>query len=252
MESAARPPTLMIVTAHPDDESFLMAGTCARYAELGVRTILVCATLGEAGRCGDPPVCRKEELGSVRHRELLTACQVIGIDRVELLGYRDGDLAGVPDAEGQERIRRTLEQYRPESVVTFPPGGLSGHPDHKAVQRWTEGAVNEVARSGGEAPRLYYATTPHYFDLMGEPVHHPADATANVRIPVRPWLPRKVAALRCHRSQNLSTGPFLQMLEGPGPTASLLADWEYFLQVRPAPASGEPMADELIRTKVRR
>ncbi|MFZ5816240.1 MAG: PIG-L deacetylase family protein, partial [Bacillota bacterium] len=82
MVSDERHPTLLAVTAHPDDESFLLAGTCARYAESGVRVVLVCATLGEVGRCGNPPVCRPEELGSVRLGELMAACREIGIETV--------------------------------------------------------------------------------------------------------------------------------------------------------------------------
>ena len=67
------PHGLLLITAHPDDESFFGAGTSARYTEAGVRVALVCAMLGQAGKAGDPPVAAPDELPRVRDRELREA-----------------------------------------------------------------------------------------------------------------------------------------------------------------------------------
>ena len=68
--------TLLFCFAHPDDESFCGAGTAMRYAAAGARIVLVTATLGQRGKCGDPPVCRPEEIEATRERELREAARI--------------------------------------------------------------------------------------------------------------------------------------------------------------------------------
>lgn len=89
-----RPPTLLAVFAHPDDESFRPGGTLALLARRGVAVHLLTATHGEAGACGDPPRCRPEEMPAVRERELRGA------------GYRataHPGLSGWPSERGRPR-----------------------------------------------------------------------------------------------------------------------------------------------------
>ena len=103
--------TLLFCFAHPDDESFCGAGTAMRYAAAGARIVLVTATLGQRGKCGDPPVCRPEEIEATRERELREAARVIGFDALPeaLQAVQDGTLAA------------TVEQ--------FPGGQTSGAMD---------------------------------------------------------------------------------------------------------------------------
>lgn len=244
--------TLMLVFAHPDDESFGPGGTAARCADAGVRVVLVCATLGEAGKVGHPPVCRPEELPAVRRQELLAAARVLGIAEVELLGYPDRGCAEVPAGQAVERLLGLLLRHRPEVVVTFPPGGISGHPDHLAVRAWTEAAVREAAAQGLSA-RLYYYTVPALPQLTGEQPRHPLDACYHVRIDVRPWLPRKLAAIRCHRTQHLSAERIL----GRWRAGSEDSPWgfEHFFQAWP-PAGpdadrGGPVRDDVFDPPLR-
>ena len=96
--------TLLFVFAHPDDESFLMAGVAGKYRLQGVRLVLVTATDGAAGKRGDPPVCTQDELAAVRAEELRAAATILGIHHVESLGYRDKELATAP----HQRIREQL------------------------------------------------------------------------------------------------------------------------------------------------
>lgn len=243
----SRNTTLLFSYAHPDDESFGPGGTIARYADAGVRVILVCATLGEAGKAGDPPICTPEELPEVRRQELMAAAKVLGIARVELLGYRDKELERVSFAEGVERLVSLLKRYSPDSVVTFPPGGISGHPDHLVIQRWTLAAVQRYQREGAPV-RLFYHTAPEFFRLFNMQPHHELDRRYNVRIEITRWLDRKIQALRCHRSQHLSADRLISALESVRERGLSEPVWEHYLHIDPR--TGEeappPFANELV------
>jgi LmbE family N-acetylglucosaminyl deacetylase len=78
----------LVILAHPDDESFAVGGTLAKYAQQGVMVVLLCATSGEAG-IKDKPF---EQAVKIREQELKQAAGHLGIE-VHFLGYRDGKLA---------------------------------------------------------------------------------------------------------------------------------------------------------------
>ena len=168
--------TLLAVLAHPDDESFGIGGTLARYAAEGVRVALACATMGEAGEINDPSLGTQEQLAEIRERELRCACDVLGVSELHLLGYRDSGMAGSPDnddprslvqAEPTEvvgKIVRVMRQVRPQVVVTFEEGGGYGHPDHIAVHRHTVAAFH----AAGDPSRY-----PEHLVIMGLEPHRP-------------------------------------------------------------------------------
>lgn len=136
---------LLLILAHPDDESFLAAGVAAQLAAEGMRAGLVCATRGEAGALGDPPVATRTTVGAVREGELRAACDILGIDLVALLDYRDRELGDAdPDAIRQTLVR-LLRAECPRVVATFDPHGLTAHPDHVAVSRFALDAVTAAA-----------------------------------------------------------------------------------------------------------
>jgi N-acetyl-1-D-myo-inositol-2-amino-2-deoxy-alpha-D-glucopyranoside deacetylase len=180
--------TLMAVFAHPDDESFGIGGTLARYgADLEVRVVLVCATLGEAGEISDPKLATPERLGEVRERELRCACQALGLDDLYLLGYRDSGMAGTADnldpralamadfdgAVG--KIVALIRRERPDVVVTFDETGGYGHPDHIAIHYLAKAAFEAAADPAKyreqledgltpcQAKKLYFTAIPHRF-----------------------------------------------------------------------------------------
>ncbi len=124
---------LLVILAHPDDESFPMGGTLARYAADGVPVTLLCATRGEAGIPGLPP----EMAGQVRQRELLAAAGTLGITEVRFLGYRDGQLAQADQESVVARLAAVMREIRPTAVITFGPDGITGHPDHIAIHQMT-------------------------------------------------------------------------------------------------------------------
>jgi LmbE family N-acetylglucosaminyl deacetylase len=182
--------TLMAVFAHPDDESFGMGGTLARYgADPGVRVVLVCATRGEAGEISDPGLATPERLGEVREQELRCACQILKVDELHFLDYRDSGMAGTPGNQHPQalamavseevvgKIVALIRRERPDVVVTHDETGGYGHPDHVAAHRHTKAAytaAGDPARypvpAGLEAglepyrPRkLYYTAIPRRF-----------------------------------------------------------------------------------------
>jgi LmbE family N-acetylglucosaminyl deacetylase len=154
------------VFAHPDDETFAVAGTIVHYAARG-RCVLFCATDGDAGRSSGVPVSSREELGQLRRHELLTAARLIGFETTELGGYPDGALARADGDELVTRIVEFLRAHRPRIVLTFgPEGGPNTHVDHRAISRAATAAFF-LAGVSTYAPaslpvhrpeRLYYQT----------------------------------------------------------------------------------------------
>jgi LmbE family N-acetylglucosaminyl deacetylase len=137
---------LMCVLAHPDDESLGMGGTLAKYAKEGINTYLVTATRGERGWVGaeaDNP--GPEALGRRRAAELAAAAEILGLEAVILLDYRDGELAQAAPAGVISKLVTHLRQIRPHVVVTFDPYGGYGHPDHVAISQLTTAAVVAAA-----------------------------------------------------------------------------------------------------------
>ena len=134
----AQPDALIAaVFAHPDDESFSVAGTILHYVPRG-RCVLFCATDGDAGKSPDVPVSSREELGQLRRHELLTASRLLGIETTEFGGYPDGALGRVDGDELITRVVEFLRAHRPRIVVTFgPEGGPNTHVDHRAISRAT-------------------------------------------------------------------------------------------------------------------
>ena len=116
---------LMAILAHPDDESLGFGGILAKSAAEDVETFLVTATRGERGWTGEereyPGI---EALGQIREGELRAAAQVLGIRKVELLGYLDGELDQAHPSEVVDKIVEHLRRVQPHVVVTFGPEGI--------------------------------------------------------------------------------------------------------------------------------
>src|SRR5205814_3612027 len=162
---------LLFVLAHPDDETFLAAGTMAKYAQAGVDVNVLCATKGERGNTGD--LCSIDDLAVQRESEFREAGRVLGIAGVEFLGYVDQQLAAAPPDEIRRKIVQSIRRARPEIVVTFDPNGGNLHTDHVAISRFAADAVAAATDSrwypdAGEAHsvrRILWTTPLHVFDL---------------------------------------------------------------------------------------
>lgn len=137
---------LMCVLAHPDDESLGMGGALAKYANEGIHTYLITATRGERGWFGaEADYPGPEALGHLRAAELAAAAQILGLQEVILLDYRDGELAQAEPAQAVSKLVMHLRKVRPHVAVTFDPNGGYGHPDHIAISQLTTAAVVAAA-----------------------------------------------------------------------------------------------------------
>jgi LmbE family N-acetylglucosaminyl deacetylase len=203
--------SILFSFAHPDDESFAAAGTAMTYGAGGVRTVLVTATRGERGKVGDPPLCTVEELGRCRERELRDAVRIIGIDRLEILDYRDRELADAKPDPLRRSLVSLIRREQPAVVATFDPHGFNLHPDHVAISRFTMDAVAAAAdprwhpdAGAAHAVGRVVWTPPVAAWEVGTIEHLDQRPGVDFVIDVSPWRDRKVAALRAHRSQHLS------------------------------------------------
>jgi LmbE family N-acetylglucosaminyl deacetylase len=200
---------LLLVLAHPDDESMGNGTTIARHRETGVEVHLVCATRGGAGWGGLPAGRRREELPAIRGSELERAAAVLGLSSVTLWDYPDGGVARCDRAEITRRIGRVIEQVAPDLIVGWGPDGGYGHPDHIAVGACTDAAAGTVAP---EVPLYHMAhdaqTAAEYrraFDLAGADGNSlPLRWHRRVSVVFRPReqeLRTKADAIACHESQ---------------------------------------------------
>ena len=204
------PARILLIFAHPDDESFIAAGLARRYADQGATMSLVTATRGDAGRVGEPPLCRREDLPALREQELRAAAGILGISEVDLLDYRDKHLAEAPEVDIRSALAERIRRCRPHVVVTFDPHGMNGHGDHVAIARFTSDAVAAAADPRWTAA----AAPPHRVQrlLWNSPilpweVTRPADLErepgVDFVIDVTAQRAAKAAALRAHRTQNV-------------------------------------------------
>ncbi len=135
--------TIVGVFAHPDDEAYLCGGIMAMAVDAGARVVCVTATRGELG-VTDPVRWPPEQLSAIREAELSACLEILGVSEHRWLDYPDGGCDAVDLAEGAARIAEVLREVRPDTVLTFPPDGQTGHPDHIAVHQWTDAAVRET------------------------------------------------------------------------------------------------------------
>ena len=215
---------LLAVFAHPDDETFRPGGTLALLARNGVRVETLTFTRGEAGSCGDPPLCTLAELPAVRERELRCACTALSIQPPRLLDYADGHLQEADTEKMIAHILSIANENKPQVWLSFGPDGLSGHPDHLAVSRWTAEAFR---RTEGVAV-LYTVAIPQSLAQRLDmcQVSPVPNETIALTVDVLPVWEAKVAAMRCHATQWSS----LPMAHAPKERRRLFFGREYFVR----------------------
>lgn len=145
--------TILGVWAHPDDETYLSGGIMALARAGGARVVCVTATRGERGTA-DPVAWPPERLAAQRTRELRESLAILGVAEHRWLGYADGGCAAVPAGEAAAALSGVVDEVRPDTVLTFGPDGVTGHPDHRAVSAWATAAFDRAAPPGA---RLLHA-----------------------------------------------------------------------------------------------
>jgi LmbE family N-acetylglucosaminyl deacetylase len=203
-------PGLLVVMAHPDDESMGCGGVILRHTRAGIPVRLICATYGEAGWTGKPLGARREDLAEIRANELEDAAIALGLAGVELWDYPDGGVAQSNQQEITQRIWEEISKQRPRAVVGWGPDGAYGHPDHIAMGACTDAAV--AAMTEGERPALYHVAVDRqvadFYDaalrLSGGEHALPLAVLENVSVVIdldADEVMMKVRAIDCHRSQ---------------------------------------------------
>jgi LmbE family N-acetylglucosaminyl deacetylase len=211
--------TVLVLHAHPDDESIFTGATIRRLADAGTRVVLVTATCGELGGTRIP-LAADETLAERRLVELEWAAERLGVARLVLLGRRDSGLPDTADnvhpgalaAADTDRLARRVAQLalaeRVEAIVHDDPAGIYGHPDHLAVHRIGRTAASMVGITSYEST----VDRDHVRGVDTHLVHAAARATAadygmpsaEISLTVRASaeeLAAKKAAITAHSSQ---------------------------------------------------
>lgn len=208
--------TVLGVWAHPDDEAYLSAGLMALARAAGNHVTCVTATLGEHGT-EDARTWPPGRLARTRRMEITASMAILGVTDHRILGYEDGTLPEQPAEPAVAAISAVIEEVRPDTIVTFGPDGMTGHPDHQTVSAWTTTAWEQTGRG-----RLLHATTTDAFaeehaDLHaripvfgpGLPLRTPAAEVALAVDLDEELLDTKLAALRAQATQ---VGPLLPLI----------------------------------------
>lgn len=186
--------------AHPDDETMFLGGTLAFLAEHGAEIHYLCATRGEGGEMGDPPICTRGELGKVREGELRCAVEALGGKSVQFLNYQD-PLVGpnnelYPFSKNVDQVADEISSHisrvKPQIILTHGPGGEYGHPAHIQAHQAMMSALNgkDFPVESVYAPSWLSRETGKFAPEPG------------IEVDITPWKGKKLEAIQCHRSQH--------------------------------------------------
>jgi N-acetyl-1-D-myo-inositol-2-amino-2-deoxy-alpha-D-glucopyranoside deacetylase len=261
--------SLLLVHAHPDDESIGTGATMAKYAAEGARVTLVTCTLGELGEI-IPPALRHlspDELGQYRIGELDRACEALGVTDHRFLGgagrWRDSGMMGLPDnddprcfwqadvGEAASELAAIIGEVEAGVIVTYDANGFYGHPDHIQAHR----VARRAAELAGREVKFYATAVPR--SVLARAVRLPAgsrfaraaDLSAGVpddqvttAIDATGYLNAKLAAMRAHETQITVDGEFFALSNGLG---QRVLGTEYYTLLAGPRGPGEPYERDL-------
>ncbi len=193
---AVKQAQVMVVTPHPDDAEFGVAGTVARWVKEGKDVIYVVCANGDKGTSDIN--MKPEKLVKIREQEQLAAARLLGVREVIFLRHSDQSLEDTP--EFRKEIVRLIRMYRPDTVVTADPyRRYIWHRDHRIVGQVTLDAIFPYARDHLAYPDLLEeGLQPH---KVKEVLLWAAPEDINYRSDITNTFDTKLAALRCHESQ---------------------------------------------------
>jgi LmbE family N-acetylglucosaminyl deacetylase len=191
---------VLVVTAHPDDVDFGVAGSVAAWTAAGIAVTYCIVTDGDAG--GSDRELSRPEMARLRRAEQTAAAAVVGVTDVRFLGYPDGRLE--PTLDLRRDVSRVIRQVRPQRVVSQSPDRFwdriyASHPDHLAAGAAAVAAVYPDARNPFAHPELLHdeALEPWTVPELWLMAHQDTD----VYVDTTDTIDKKVAALLCHASQ---------------------------------------------------
>lgn len=188
-----------MITAHPDDVDFGVAGSVAVWTDAGATVSYCVVTDGDAG--GFDPAVPRDQIPTIRRSEQEAAAAKVGVHDVIWLGYPDGRVEASLDL--RRDLARVIRQVRPQRVVAPSPERMwdllfASHPDHLAVGEAAVSAVYPDSRNPFSFPELALAGLEAH--VVGE-LWLMATGRADTFVDVTATFDRKVAALREHVSQ---------------------------------------------------
>jgi len=247
---------LLLVHAHPDDETIGNGVTMAKYATAGTQVTLVTCTRGEEGEVllselANLASDKDDKLGEQRIIELKNAMQELGIKDYRFLGapnkkWRDSGMMGTPqndrndvfwqtdlDEAALELVKIILET-KPQVLITYDEFGGYGHPDHIKAHRVAMRAAELAIDQGWQISKIYWNTTPRSVvqegiekmkevgsDFFGaESVEDlpwaKPDELVTTVINAPEFVPQKLAAMKAHATQISIDGPFFALSNNLG------------------------------------
>lgn len=198
---------VLVVSAHPDDESAFAGGMIARLVSEGHAVHILWTTRGEGGEMGDPPIATRETLGAIREAEARAAAESLGAQSVDFLPYVDptvgpDDTLFPIDAtldEFSAAIEATLADLRPDLLITHGSNGEYGHPQHVFTHRAVFAALDRCAPW---QPREVLTWGAQYPDA-DRPQMLNKDDPADLVVDISAWMPQKIQAFAAHRTQHV-------------------------------------------------
>jgi N-acetyl-1-D-myo-inositol-2-amino-2-deoxy-alpha-D-glucopyranoside deacetylase len=261
--------SMLLVHAHPDDESIGTGATMAKYAAEGARVTLVTCTLGELGEI-IPPDLRHlfpDELGQHRIVELDRACAALGVTDHRFLGgagrWRDSGMMGLPDnddprcfwqanvAEAAASLAEVIREVGADVIVTYDANGFYGHPDHIQAHRVAWRAFEMIGGSGKfyatAMPRSVLAAAQElpedsWFRRSTDVSASVPDDQVTTAIDAAKYLDAKLAAMRAHETQITVDGEFFAMSNDLGQRA---LGTEYYTLLAGTRGPGSPYERDL-------
>ena len=260
---------LLLVHAHPDDETINNGVTMAKYAALGAQVTLVTCTRGEEGEVlvnelANLASDKDDKLGEHREIELKDAMDELGIKDFRFLGapskkWRDSGMMGTPandrddvfwqadlDEASNELLKIILE-IKPQVLITYDEFGGYGHPDHIKAHRVAMRAAELAANQGWQVSKIYWNTMPRSVIQMGiekmkevgsdffgaesadDLPFAKPDELVSTVVNAPEYVPAKLAAMKAHATQISVDGPFFALSNNLG-----LSVWgdEYYTLVK--------------------
>ncbi|MFG2817733.1 N-acetyl-1-D-myo-inositol-2-amino-2-deoxy-alpha-D-glucopyranoside deacetylase [Streptomyces sp. NPDC048410] len=265
------PRRLLLVHAHPDDESINNGATMAKYVAEGAHVTLVTCTLGERGEVIPPELGQLEgaALGAYRKGELDAALGELGVSDARLLGgYQDSGMMGLPDNDdpaafwqadlddAADALADVILEVRPQVVVTYDDNGGYGHPDHIQAHRVAMRAVELAAGRGHQVAKVYWNRMPRSVvedafarladELPGLPFGKSADIAdlpgvvederITTAVDGTAYAAAKAAAMRAHATQITVAGDYFALSND---LAQPLFSTEYYELVQGSAEPGE-------------
>ena len=243
---------LLLVHAHPDDESISNGVTMAKYVAQGAQVTLVTCTRGEEGEVLVPELshlaaAHDDNLGAHRILELENAMKVIGVSDHRFLGnYRDSGMMGTdpnnrPECfwqadldEAALKLVEIIREVRPQVLITYDEFGGYGHPDHIQAHRVAMRGAELARERGWDIPKIYWNTIPRSIIEQGIeamkgtgnqffgvdkaedfPFAQPDELVTTV-INGEDYVEKKMAAMRAHPTQISVDGPFFALSDNLG------------------------------------